>query len=873
MKKAADMLLRWFCKEDHYLDISGDLEELHWINENNYSRRRAEWHYLADVLLLLRLSLIKQINLAPQSFDMIFNYFKISARNLSHHKFFTFINVSGLAIGLAAFMLLNEYIRFEKSYDRFFSQSDQIYRLTTDQVRDGVIGVRDAMSFNPSGQVIAEQVPEIIGYTCTYKFGELVFRNSGMTQNERGVIAADSNYFQLFDYEVLQGNIETALDNPFSLVLSQSKAKEFFGNENPLGQRMEILSGFEQTFEVTAVIRDVPENTHYSFDMIMSIHTIKEALERDGWGGYNYYTYLLAQEGADLDAIQDKLPPLSDFLGEETDLVFHLQPLQSIHLYSDFTYEPQIHGSAESIRFLTIIAVFVLVMAWINYINLSTARAVDRAKEVGLRKVVGAHKQQLITQFLTEALLVNLMGALLALILAELSLPFFNSMMEKVIMEHVWQSPVFMFQLVIFFILGTLTTGFYPALVLSRFRPVAVLKGKFRHSKTGVALRKGLVVVQFTISLALIAGTLVVTKQVQHMRSIDKGFNAEQVVGFRNPRVQQDLRDALQTKLLSFYETLRQQEAIIAAASISNVPGGGSSDISSASGGVRIAGLTETVRTTIYLQDYDENAIATLDLQMLAGRNFDKDLAIDSSAVIINESMVDLLGFKDINQVVGQRLQFGTDPGNDKYPIIGVIKNYNRTTLKRPVEPTAFFYDPTNGNSVVKLKESRFDEGVEALEATWAQFFPDTPLDLAFLDKRFENLYKEDRRFGKAFGAFSLLALAVALLGLLGLTYFISAQRTKEVGVRKVLGASISEIIFMFFKDFLTVIGLAAIIGVPTIYFVMSSWLEGYAFRISFPWEILALSLLAISAFALGTVALQTHKVAKLNPAKTLKYE
>ncbi len=875
MKNFSDRLLRWFCRRDYYTDISGDLEELYHLNLQQYSPTRASWLYLADVLLLLRLSLLKKLVTLQLFYSgMLTNYLKISIRNLLHHKFFTFINISGLAVGLAAFMLLSSYIRLEKSYDQFFSEPQSLYRLTTDQIKDGVIGIRDAMSFNPSGGVLTEELPEVLEYTCTYKFGEIVFRRGQQVHFEKGIVAADSNYFRLFDYDILAGNPATALSNPYSLVLTESKARELFGNTDVVGRSIEVLSGFDRSFEVTAVMQDVPENTHYHFDILMSLHTLSEILEREAWSNFNYYTYLRVDPKADIAQVRSKLPELSrKYIGEESSLNFHLQPVTSIHLHSDFTYEPEIHGSAEAVKFLTIIAAFVLLMAWINYINLSTARAVDRAKEVGLRKVVGAVKRNLIFQFLIEAMLVNLVGTLLAVVLAELALPIFNNMMEKVIAEHIWMESSFLLQALAFFLIGTLATGFYPALVLSQFRPVAVLKGKFRHSKSGSALRKGLVIAQFAISLALVAGTMIVTRQVQYMRSLDKGYNTDQVVGFRNPSVSDDQREARNAKLLSFYDALRTNENIVNAASLTNLPGGGSSDISSNAGGIRLAGKTDIMETTVYIQVYDDNVLETLGLELVAGRNFNKDLAIDTASVIINEAMMNVFGLDNFNDVLNERVQFGRDPENDRYPIVGVVRNANRTTLKRNVEPTLFFFNRTLGNSMVKLKEAHIAEGLEVVEAEWEKFFPNTPLEITFLDERFDRLYKEDQRFGKAFGAFSVLALVVALLGLLGLSYFLSVQRTKEVGVRKVLGASVTQIITLFFKDFLVLIGLASILSLPSTYFAMNSWLQGYAFRVGFPWELLVIALVAITAFALVTVGLQTRRVATMDPAATLKYE
>ena len=804
---------------------------------------------------------------------MIKNYFKISIRNLMKHRVFTAINVTGLAFGLTAFLLIGQYISFERSYDRQFTNSDEIYRLTTDQIVEGNLGTRDAMSFHPSGKVLKEELPEVLNYTTTRLTGNLVIRHGDRVIQEDNVCAADSNYFKLFDYEILAGNPETMLNEPNSLVLNESKAKAYFGDENPVGKSLFALGGRQRPFEVTGVIKDIPENTHLKYDMLMSLKSMQNRLDRDAWSGYNYYTYLQLQPGADIQALENKMPDLSrKYLGEETTLIFNLQPMVDIHLYSDFTYEPEIHGSADSVDFMVVISIFILIIAWVNYINLSTSRAIDRAKEVGLRKVIGAHKRQLMGQFLFESLLVNLFGAILAIGLSELFLPYFNQLLGKEITTHVWSNREFLTNLFMFFVIGTIVSGFYPAVVLSNFKPVVVLRGKFRNSKRGVLLRKGLVVFQFAASLALIASTFVVNKQVNYMLNKDLGIDIDYVVGFTNPSYSGEQEDEMREKFRLFKDELVAHSAILKAGMTSNLPGGGSSDINSMSGGVRLVGITERVQGTVYTQYNDELFIPTVKQEILFGRNFDTR-ASDSSAVILNEAMVEKLGIANPEEVLNQKIQFGRDPENNKINVIGIVKNFQRSSMKNKVEPTCYFYYDQPGNSVVKLEQSNYKAGIAHLEETWRAFFPDAPLEFNFLDERFEKLYTEDKRFGDVFGTFSVLALVVAVLGLFGLSAFMAMQRTKEVGVRKVLGASTNQIFTIFFKDFLILIGISALLGLPLVYFSMTGWLEGYAHRIDFPWILSLTSVVIVTAFALITVGYQTFRVAIMNPSKTLKYE
>ncbi len=875
IKIAAHRFFRWYCHPDFYPDISGDLEEL-YLRTSAQSPVKAEWKYLLQVVGLFRPSLLKPFfkNSIINSNGMLKNYFRISFRNLVKHKAYTFINVFGLATGLAAFLLIQQYVQFEKSYDRFHPDADQLYRLTTDQVVEGVVGTRDAMSFNPSGKALLDEVPEIEAYTTTYKFSELIFRKGEVLVTEEKVLGVDEHFLQLFGYKLLTGDAPSVLTEPNSLVLSQSKARYFFGDEDPVGQTIHLHSAFNRDFKVTGVIADPPENTHYKFDVLMSISTIRDILERDAWSGFNYYTYLKLDKNADIDNINELLPALSKkYIGKETSLQFHLQPVTDIHLHSDFTFEPEIHGNARTVGFLSLISVFILIIAWVNYINLSTARAIDRAKEVGIRKVVGARRKQLVVQFMFDALLINLLGALLAWTLSEVTLPYFNNLVSKEVLDHTWSSPSFLANIALFFAVGTLVSGIYPSLVLSGFSPVTVLKGKFRTSSKGTVLRKSLVIVQFTASLALIASTFVVYKQVNFMRSKDIGMSVDSVVGFRNPRFSNAEFEAGVQKRLQFVEDLKNHHTIKGAAMLSNLPGGGSSDVSSNSGGIRIVGKTERLESTTYIMQLDDEAAGVLGLQVLHGRNFSRQMATDTAAVIVNEAFLHRFGIAPSDSMINEKVQFGRKPENDQYPIIGIFKNANRSSLKNEVEPTVYFYNPTLNYTIVKLDAAHYKAGLDYIHQSWGSFFPDAPLKYTFLDERYENLYQEDKRFGAVFGTFSILALIVAMLGLFGLSSFMAIQRTKEVGIRKVLGASISHIVSIFYKDFLVLLSVALVLGIPLIYFSMNQWLSSYAYRISFPWAVPVLSFAMVLLIALLTVGYHVYKVAAMNPAKTLKYE
>ncbi|WPP50330.1 ABC transporter permease [Catalinimonas niigatensis] len=805
---------------------------------------------------------------------MFRNYFKISTRNLLRHKLFTTINVLGLAIGLSSFLLISEYLRFEDSYDSFFSDSEQIHRLSIHQIINGEVVTKEATMYYPAGKALKDELPEVEEYTTTRKFSRLIFRHGESVVQEDHVVTADTNFLKLFDYQVLQGSADEMFDEPNSLVLTQSKARFYFGDQNPLGETLEVLGHFNRSFKITGVIEDVPENTQYKFDILLSDETIKDRFDYNNWDLSNYYSFVKLVPQASLSAVSGKLENLSKkYLSEGSMEFFYLIPVQDIHLKSDFQYEAEIPGSEKAVSFMRIIAFFILIIAWINYINLSTARAINRAKEVGLRKVIGAYKLQIINQFLLEALLVNFIAAILALLISELLLPFFHQLIGKEIVNHVWNHLPFLQSLLIFFIIGTLVSGFYPALVLSGFKPVAVLKGKFRNSKSGTLLRKGLVVVQFTASIVLIAGTFTVYHQLQFMQGKDLGFSTDHVVGFYLPDVGGEQWNAHQSKVASFKEALRKHVAVETVGGTSHLPGGEDGEINYTTTKTRIVGLTDLRAGATYWQNIDEHFLETLNMELLAGRNFDPTRIADTMVVMANQAFLRKFNIDNAESVLHKEIQIGEEEGSDKFQIIGIIKDFNRTSLKSDVEPSLYFPSYQSYATVVKLNPKQYQEGLAYLSDTWNEFFPDTPLDYTFLDDRFAALYEQDRRFGEIFGTFSALAIFIATLGLFGLSSFMAVQRTVEVGVRKVLGASVPNIIGIFYKDFLILLSFAGLIGLPAVYFSMNFWLENYAYRIDFPWLLSIAALCIVVVFALLTVGYQIYKVAILDPARTLKYE
>jgi putative ABC transport system permease protein len=488
-----------------------------------------------------------------------------------------------------------------------------------------------------------------------------------------------------------------------------------------------------------------------------------------------------------------------------------------------------------------------------------------------LRKAVGAVRGQLIGQFLVEALLINLVAALLALLVSELLLPYFNQLVGKAITSHVWNHPPFLRGLLIFFLLGTFVSGFYPALVLSGFRPVAVLKGKFRNSRSGIRLRKSLVVVQFAASVVLIAATFIVFRQVQFMQSKDLGIDTDYVVGISLPQVAKGQWEAHNNQVASFGNLLQNHTAVEAVGGTGYLPGGSGGDTNSSSGQSRIVGLTDWLTSTTHLQRIDDHFLNTVGIQLVAGRNFDRNRT-DNFGVIVNQAFLRRYNIADEESVLHEQLELAGD-GGYKAEIIGVVRDFNRTSLRAEVEPTVYLPDYTPASLVVRLRPNQHQQGLAYLQETWAEFFPNAPLEYSFLDDRFAALYEQDRRFGEIFGTFSGLAIFIAMLGLFGLSSFMAVQRTAEVGVRKVLGATVPSIIGIFYKDFLVLLGIAGLISLPVVYYGMNGWLQSYAYRIDFPWLLTGAALVIVVFFALLTVGYQVYQVAVLDPAKTLRHE
>jgi len=629
-------------------------------------------------------------------------------------------------------------------------------------------------------------------------------------------------------------------------------------------------------FLVTGVMKDVPSNSHIKFDLLLSMQTLVDATDGDAetnWGWYDHNTYVTLADGTDPKAFDAKFAAyMQDIKGEQfaerNNLQeFVLQPITDIHLNSDLLQEsePQENGDAQSVYFLGILAIFILVIAWVNYINLASAKSMERAKEVGVRKVLGAHKSQLVRQFIVESIIVNLMAAAISLGIVAIVLPYFNNLTNSPLsLSLIFNSGTWLLIIAVF-LLGAFLSGLYPAFVLSSFRPIVVLKGKMSSSGKGVVLRKSLVTFQFVSSVFLIAGTLIVYKQLTYLRNQDLGFDMEETLVLKGPGVLQ-VDSLFGNYLNGFKSGLLRNSSIEGFTTSSNVPG----DEIFWTNGAKRAEAPNSDYKTVYNVGIDYDCIPTYEIEIVAGRNFDLSFKTDTAAVILNVAGTKFLGFESPGAAIGQKISHG---GMDK-TVIGVLDNYNQMSLKNTVSPILYRLTPTNDTFFsLKVKSNNASKTLTEVEAEWNRFFPGNPFDYFYLDTFFNRQYGKEDQFGKVFSIFSGLAIFVSCLGLFGLSAFSALQRTKEIGIRKVLGASVPNILLLLSREYVILISLAVVIGIPLTYVAMDSWLNNFPYRTNIGWTLFAAAACIILVVALLTVGYQTIRTARANPSSTLRDE
>jgi putative ABC transport system permease protein len=819
---------------------------------------------------------------------MFRNYFKTAWRCLTKNKTFSLINIAGLSIGIAACLLILQYVSFELSYDQFNKNADDIYRVVNDRYQYGKLVQHGTITYSAIGKAMQDDFPEVINHARVEPFGKLIISTPAKKIADENVLAVDNSFLTMFSYPFVAGNKQTALRDPYDAVLSQSSARKIFDITNndfsSIIGRTIMVAKDSTPYKITAVCKDVPENSHLKFDILASYNTMYSAKNPYTQADYDFtdsdfWHYIQLKHGTDYKKLEAKFAAFSQrhFQGNKvsgSDEKFNLQPLSKAHLYSDFEYEIGDTASATVVWGLLIIAVLIIIIAWVNYINLATAKSMERAKEVGIRKVAGATKQQLIRQFLTESFIINICSLIIALLLVTILQSSFNSLMQhqlslSYLFEKGLNGYAISVALITLIVAGIFVSGFYPAFVLSSFKPILVLKGKFTRSGKGILLRKALVIGQFAITVALIVGSVVVYQQIKFMNTQQLGMNINQMLIVKAPSLS-SFDSSFIVRENSFKEEVKKIANVQGAATSNRIAGDEMGRAFNIHRSDDVNGNSYTMRN----MGVDDNFINVYEIKLLAGRNFENtDYNVDYNKlhnIIINENAVKMLGYPSNGAAVGKSLtMFGK-----KWDIIGVINNYHQKSLRYALEPLILqpFYNPNDAISI-KANPQNLSSTLAQIKAKYTTFFPGNIFDYYFLDEMFNQQYANDELFGKTFAIFAGFAIFIASLGLFGLSLFSTTQRTKEIGVRKVLGASVSNIVLLLSKDFITLIVIAFIIAAPVAWFFMHHWLNDFAYRINISvWVFIIAGLLSI-AIALATISFQAIKAAVANPVKSLRTE
>ncbi|MES2647240.1 MAG: ABC transporter permease [Bacteroidota bacterium] len=820
---------------------------------------------------------------------MYSNYFKIAWRNILKNKVFSFINIAGLALGMTACLLIVQYVSFELSFDRFNHNVNDLYRVANDRYQNGKLVQHGTITYSAVGKALKDDYPEIVNNTRVEPFDQQVLTNGIKKIGDQTALAVDNSFLSMFSYPVITGDNKNGLLQPYSIILTASLARKVFdikGNnfEAIIGQTLTV-SRDSSPYKVTAIWEDVPENSHLNFNFLVSYNTLYSGIN-GGWKEADYdftnsdfWHYIQLKPGTDYKKLNAKLDAFSQkhFQGSKvsgSDEKFFLQPLTHAHLYSDYEYEIGKIGNATVVWSLLIIAMLIIVIAWVNYINLSTAKSMERAKEVGIRKVTGAKRGQLISQFLTESILINLLALAISLLLVFLLQSGFNNLIKHDLsLAYLVGKSVgnyYITTIVIAVMMtGILASAFYPAFVLSAFKPIAVLKGKFTSSSKGIKLRKSLVVGQFAVTVALIIGSLVVYTQMKFLNKQDLGINLSQILVVKPPLLT-SWDSTFIDKENSFKNELKQLQHIKGASVIGRTMG----DELSRAFNVHRADKNIDTKRSMRRVSIDADFANVFDVKIISGRNFtNTDFNSDFSKlhnIMLNEMAVSQLGYSSPEDALGKQISlFGR-----KWDITGVINDFHQKSLRYPMEPTLFVPSYGTDNPLcIKVDTKDLASTITEVKAKFDAFFPGNFFDYYFLDEKFNRQYSEDQLFGKVFAIFAGFAIFIACLGLLGLSLFATLQRTKEIGVRKVLGASVKNIVMLLSKDFVRLVLVAFILASPAAYFIMHTWLQDFAYRVDISWWVFVAAGFLSVTIAIGTISFQAIKAAIANPVKSLRSE
>lgn len=807
---------------------------------------------------------------------MLKSYLKIAIRNLKRQSFFSVLNVIGLSVGITCAIIIGLFITDELSYDRYHEKADRIYRVCV-SAKFGGKDINGVWNPAPLARTLMEEFPEVEYATRIRYIGNFMVRYGEKNLKEERFVYADTKTFQIFSFPFIKGDPNTCLDKPNTLVMTEILAKKYFGDEDPIGKI--VIVDNESEFMVTGIIKEIPQNSHFHFDIFASLETLEDSRNQI-WLNQNYPTYISLVDDArpeDLEAKFPKLikkyfgPQLNQFLGFSLEDFYnqgntydmYLQPITDIHLYSDIGGELGVNSDIKYVYIFASIGVFILLLACINFMNLSTARSSIRSKEVGVRKVLGSLKKQLVSQFLTEAMIISVIALLVGLSIVFLALPYVNNMANKELTLAAFKNGYMLLSLIFIIIFIGLLAGSYPAFFISSFKPVDVLKSKLLTGAKSGLLRNVLVILQFATSIILIVGTFVVFEQLQFIQNKKLGFDRENVIIIEDTWL-------MGQQVYSFKEALKQNPDIksVTVSGYLPTPSDRSQSMIFKEGEV----MTDKT-TSVSLWRIDVDYIKTMGMEIIQGRDFSDEFATDSSSIIINEAAVKQFMLGD--HPVGKRLgSYGNDGSTIiYYKIIGVVRNFHFESLRQNIAPVIMYLDPDVSSTAARFSSRNLPELIDFIKSNWNEFAPGNPFDYSFMDAEFDRVYNAEMRLGKIFSVFAVLAIFIGCLGLFGLAAFTSEQRTKEIGIRKTLGASVNGIVFLLSRDFVKLVLISFVISAPVAYYIMNIWLADFAYRISLHLSVFVFAGLVAFLIALITVSYQAFKAAVANPVDSLRNE
>lgn len=804
---------------------------------------------------------------------MLKNYLKVALRNLWKSKGFTAINIIGLATGLAVCLLIVLYVVDELSYDKYNVDADRIYRLDAD-IYFNSTQADFAVAPDPLASTLKREWPEVEEMTRVSNQGDILVKKDNQNVADKYCGYVDSTFFNVFTIPFLHGNPVTALTEPNTLVIDESTAKKYFNTTDVLGKTLRLDNNTD--CKITGVMKDIPKQSHFHYHFLR-----RRGKDNESWLSNNTYNYIKVKKGVSRELMQQHVnatvnkytaveleqqlhTSLADLNAKGNHFIYHLMPVTAIHLHSSKQYEVEANSDITYVYIFSVIAIFILLIACVNFMNLSTARSANRAKEVGIRKVVGSVRSQLVAQFLTETVLLSFFSLILALLLAIVLMPFFNQLslkqMSLTTLFSTWLFPV----MIVLVLLVGLLAGSYPAFYLSSFQPVQVLKGKIAKGFKSSWLRSGLVVFQFSISIILMVGTIVIYQQLDYIRSKKIGYNREQVMIVHNIYNLNDNRKLFRDKVMNI--------AGVTSATEGDLPTEKNFDNEGWFRDPSFDASKAVILTNFYV---DEHYIPTMGMEMKDGRNFSKDFQTDSFGVIINESALKVLGLKDPYKETLYRPNFHPDGSitPQAYHVVGIVKDFNFSSLHQSVSPLIMQLSDHYSTAAIRVNAANINSVISNVQSKWNTMAPGQPFNYSFMDADFNNIYTTEQQTGKLFITFAVFAIFIGCLGLFGLVTYAAEQRTKEIGVRKVLGASVSGIMVLLSKDFAKLLLIASVIAFPIAWYVMYKWLQNFAYRTAISWWMFVVAAVAASLIALLTVSLQAMKAALINPVNSLRAE